>query len=803
MGIQTLDIVNPTDIPTLDISKAPIFPSRDSETTPLEEIAQSILAALRAYPHYVVVHGCPAIKDRTNLMNLSKAIGAIERSQSALGFGTKIKEKISFTKVHINPLKAMERKGVTQYSRTHLPLAPHTDSSYMSQPHEIVAFQCIVSDHTGGESIMIPVTDLLKHLDSDVVEQLRAPVYPFGSQSYPILAGESGHEQIRYYRSQIDRILERGAPSLSKRHRDAIETLDEVLQQTDQFSQFHLQAGHIVFMNNLKVLHGRTGFSPESDRLLYRVRLHVNSLASVDPTQPLEKVQPSNLMMTPTEVPSDHKGDPIISTTSNHDDNPLLDSTSNQGNDTDNTTDNTNATAHQGNLPEHRSLEEAEKHVALADVLNDLHRFDDALTHYRHASQLAPNNLAILNAYGTFLLHTGQFVESAKAFCRCLKIDPHDYDSGLALSSLAHSHGDHETAQSVLKQAIQKHPYVLKHPLDPQKPTLLRIRGLDGSAYGILQSSNGSYKKLLRGGHFSIRNLVDKKRYNLIILNVLDNNVDTLTDLPKVDLLLNTVACPDLKRESLLAAARLVDRYPAVPLINDPRHVLETTRERNALRLNLIPGVRFPKTERLRWDGNSLDAMIREILGLGFSFPIIIRLVGSQTGSSVAFIEDEAELRSHFQESQPNREYYIIQFQDCCNSQNVFNKIRVFFVDGNFYPVANLFHDSWNVHSGDRYQVMDKTQWTQDEEKSFLRDPVRYIGSDNFDKLCKIRDVVGLDFFGIDFTILEDGTLFIFELNAAMRHNYDHAKNFPYTEPYLQRVSIAFDTMIQRRLNRQ
>ncbi|MGK7894335.1 MAG: hypothetical protein AB4372_12115, partial [Xenococcus sp. (in: cyanobacteria)] len=98
------------------------------------------------------------------------------------------------------------------------------------------------------------------------------------------------------------------------------------------------------------------------------------------------------------------------------------------------------------------------------------------------------------------------------------------------------------------------------------------------------------------------------------------------------------------------------------------------------------------------------------------------------------------------------------------------------------------------------YEIMDKTQWTQDAEQSFLNDPISYLGQENFDKLCKIRDLIDLDFFGIDFTITPDGTLFIFELNSAMRHNFDHAGNFPYTRPHLERISAAFDTMIQNRL---
>ncbi|OZH55902.1 hypothetical protein AFK68_01615 [Hydrocoleum sp. CS-953] len=93
---------------------------------------------------------------------------------------------------------------------------------------------------------------------------------------------------------------------------------------------------------------------------------------------------------------------------------------------------------------------------------------------------------------------------------------------------------------------------------------------------------------------------------------------------------------------------------------------------------------------------------------------------------------------------------------------------------------------------------MNKFEWMQAAEKSFLGDPYSYFGAENFNKLYQIRDLVGLDFFGIDLTILPDGTLFIFELNAAMRHNFDHAKNFPYTEPHLKRISHAFNAMVQK-----
>ncbi len=744
-------------IPTLDITHLAIGPAKE-KIIRLQELARSICTALSAYPHFVVINGYPPIEDRTNLVNLSKAIceigsGKIGSGKSILDFGYQNQVKVSFTQVQINRTQPATSGKVTEYSRTHLPLASHTDSSYMDNPHDLVAFQCIVADKMGGESTMFAVEDILQLIDSENLKLLRASVFPFGDNIYPIISGVKGNEQIRYYRSQLDRTLELKGSSLPDRYRMAIDNLDTVLQKSARLIKFPLRPGQIVFIHNKKVLHGRTGFSPDSDRLLYRVRLHVNSFEFESANQ----IQISDCIPEPIQ--------------------PISEGQSKQKNFVCKDID-----------------------VSIIEELKDFHHFAEVLKQNNQPSNPQLNNATLLNMCGQFLLSKGKFPEAAKAFLNCLNISPDDYESGLALSSLADARGDYKAARAILNQVARSHPLIWEGKPNSQKPTLLRIRGIEGSAYRIVQKSDGSYKNILRGGHFSIQDLIDRKQYNLMILNILENNIDELKDIPKFDLFLNTIACPDLKRVSLITAARFLDRYPNIPVINHPHQVLETTRERNAVRLNLIPGVKFPKTEKLKWDGISVDAIANEIFGLGFVFPVIIRHVGSQTGSSVKLVKNKLELYSHFENSPENREYYVIQFHDYSREQNIFNKTRVFFIDGRFYPVANLFNNSWNVHSGDRYSIMNKTQWTQGKEQSFLNDPVNYIGSENFEKLCKIRDLVGLDFFGIDFTILPDRTLFIFELNAAMRHNFDHAKNFPYTEPHLRKISNAFDAMVQRRL---
>ena len=760
------------DIPTINIPK--FLPcSDDSKNKSLREVAKSICTALQKYPHLVVVSGYPAIDARENLTSLGQAICDINSSQ----------EKVSFTRVRIDRAKANFDAPATHYSRTHLPLGPHTDSSYSLKPHEVVAFQCIVSDDTGGESIVIPVEDILEKIAPNYLELLREPVYPFEENSYPIIFGESGDEHIRYYRAQIDRTIGLTGMLLSEQHRSAIDQLDDLLQSAELGFRSHLKPGQIIFAHNTKVLHGRTGFSPQSERLLLRIRLHIPSLAAKELTSKSESSQEK-------VIADNQKRSQSLKAISHQE---LAPKSSDVNEDRE-------TTPHEIDAPISQLLSEAQEQLDLALKLKNCCNFQDAFKHFQNALKLEPNSLEILSEFGEFLLEIGKFEIAAKIFRRCLEIDPQDFYSSLNLSSIAYKKEEYSEAQEILKKVAQQHPYIIFEKPKSHKPNLLRIRSLQGSKYNIIQRGNGTYKSLLQGGHFSIRDLVKHKRYNIMLLNIYEENIDELKDIPSFDILLNTIACPDLMRVPLLSAARFVDRFPNIPIINDPRKVLETTRERNSLRLNMIQGVTFPKTEKIRWDGISVNRMNKEILGLGFVFPFIVRLVGSQTGSSVSLINSEQALDYYFQQSPKDRDYYVIQFHDCRQTENIFNKTRVFFIDGTFYPVANLFNNAWNIHSGDRYEIMDKTQWTQDAEKSFLNDPISYLGNENFDKLCKIRDLIDLDFFGIDFTITPDGTLFIFELNSAMRHNFDHAQNFAYTRPHLERISAAFDTMLQSRL---
>jgi len=763
---------------------APVMPVGSAG---LSGIVPKIIHGLRYYPYYITIRTPRDVDDDDFLKELGTRIAKF--GQAADGRHA-IEPKLSFTRVRIDRDQAASQDSVTRYSRTHLPLAPHTDSSYMEVPHELVAFQCVVADAVGGETQMVPVDDILRQLSDTDVSLLSETVYPFGDGDRAILGGSTHAPTIRYYDAQLSRTLEElgsGAGGLKKRYRKALKRLNKVLEQSDLGETFALASGDILLMNNARVLHGRSGFAEESERMIFRLRVHAPSLTAE------ENRKPSKLQK-PQEPPKPREGTVVRLASSNH------------------------AAFDRGRAEElaqndrfdeairlckdhlRRVPDDFDASVTLARFYEDDGQFKNAADQYRAACELKPDDPKLLEILGDLLLMTGEFEEAESVYRRCRELDPDAYNVALALSSILREDGRMDEARALLGDAARKHPFVFWSKPKKDRPTLLRARGMTRATYGIIQDSDGDYVSLLQGGHFSVKHLLDHRDYNLLIANIVHDSLDHAeVELP-FDLILNTISCADLEGESLLSLARFLDRYPEKPVINHPRQVYNTTRDRNYQRLGHLDGVVFPQTERVFWGGGNPETFIRQVHGLGFDWPMIVRATGSQTGLSVILAQEPSELHDYLEAAPAGHEYYVIQYHDVQQRPGIFNKSRIFCIDGHYYPVANLFVDDWTVHSGDRYAIMDKTPWTQDEERAYLEDHVTYLGPKAFNTLLKIRDIVQLDFFGIDYTRLPDGSLFIFELNPAMRHNYDHADNFPYTRPHLDRISAAFDDMVAKRI---
>lgn len=221
-----------------------------------------LLHGINRYPYFLHLEGDAKTTDPSVVFNL---LGMLPGQRA-----------VCFTRIQ-RETGAGTTSGLTStLSRTDRAMPLHTDSSYEDHPHEIVVFQMVRADLDGGETIVAPVSDVLPLLTRDIADTLRQPVFPFGQVCKPILEGDDDDLKVRYYRRQILPGLN-PLQAQSARCTAAMVDFDRALAKISMAHRFKLGAGDILILNNRKVLHGRTALAPNTDRLMYRFRKHLDA----------------------------------------------------------------------------------------------------------------------------------------------------------------------------------------------------------------------------------------------------------------------------------------------------------------------------------------------------------------------------------------------------------------------------------------------------------------------------------------------------------------------------------------------
>lgn len=420
--------------------------------------------------------------------------------------------------------------------------------------------------------------------------------------------------------------------------------------------------------------------------------------------------------------------------------------------------------------------------------------------HAEIAAEIATPDWPHLEQLGVMLFKLSRFPKARRLLLQASQNAPLGTEALKILAALLRRAGDTDRARRCITAMVQLKPISPPRRSYPDRPNILRLRSVEKSYFGIKTNRKTGLRYCwLKGGHFSTQNLIDRDRFNIYVATILGDNPLKSDALPDVNLFVNGVSCADLDPVGLDNVEAFLANFPEIPVINPPHKVRRTTRAENARRLGVLPNVILPQAELFLLDG-AVQAIADRVEASGLDYPIVVRHRGTQTGQTVEKIDSRSALVEWLSAQPPDIEFYAIAYIDCRWPDGYYHKTRVFFIDGELFPVAGLSSDTWQIHSGDRYRIMSSTPSTQADEQRFLQDPTTYLGQKAIDALHAIRDTIDLDFFGIDFTLDSEGNVIVFEANAAMRHNFDHATNFPYTRPPLERVSAAFSAMLDRRI---
>jgi hypothetical protein len=289
-----------------------------------------------------------------------------------------------------------------------------------------------------------------------------------------------------------------------------------------------------------------------------------------------------------------------------------------------------------------------------------------------------------------------------------------------------------------------------------------------------------------RGGNVPTRNWFDERVF--AVTAIYADFHEPGHPLPPHALVVNAIGEADLCGAALAGAEALLARSSA-PVINWPARVRATGRAANTARLAGVPGVIAPATRLLRrTEVPAAD---------GLEFPLLLRAPGFHTGQHFVRVEGRDGLAAALARM-PGEEVLVIRYLDARGADGMARKYRVMFVDGGTYPLHLALSADWKVHYFTAAMATDGAY--REEERRFLDDMPAVLGARAMAALDGIREMLGLDFAGVDFARAADGSLLLFEANATMVINPpDGDPMWDYRRRAIGEVLAAVKRMLRRR----
>ncbi len=231
--------------------------------------------------------------------------------------------------------------------------------------------------------------------------------------------------------------------------------------------------------------------------------------------------------------------------------------------------------------------------------------------------------------------------------------------------------------------------------------------------------------------------------------------------------LLNLVTDPDQNPKVLENIRKLLRGYPG-RVINRPEAVLQSGRDQVAKKLSGIEGLIVPKTLRLRI--NKPDIAAQAVERAGLQFPVILRRAGTHTGRILGVFQDLASFKAACADAPggDGGDHIAIEFIDFRSDDGLYRKYRSFFIGRHIILRHMLVSDQWNVHAKERQRFL--TEWPEvlEEERHLFEMPQGSFPEAVLQCQRAIRERMPLDFFGMDYGIVPDGRVVLFEANATM-----------------------------------
>jgi tetratricopeptide (TPR) repeat protein/glutathione synthase/RimK-type ligase-like ATP-grasp enzyme len=389
---------------------------------------------------------------------------------------------------------------------------------------------------------------------------------------------------------------------------------------------------------------------------------------------------------------------------------------------------------------------------------------------YGEGRALAP----LLNNCGVAARAMKDFAAAKTWFGRAVAADPDLAAARHNLASVLARLGETATAKEVREAALRQDCLFVQRVAYPKATVLI--------------------PSLADAGNVPLEHILPERAFSRLWWFIA-NAPEPLGDaLPPFDVVFNGIGDPDMDGSALDRLRMFTSVQRGMPVLNGPDQVDRTRRDRLAATLAGIGGVVVPRTCRVA--GSLAPAEIVQTAGsAGIDPPALLRPAGAHGGAGVALLDSWDDLDARALRRADT--WYVTRYHPCRGEDGFYRKYRVIFVDRMPYPYHLAISPAWLVHyfSSD----MADYDWKLAEEAGFLADPRTALGDRAWTALEAIAWRLDLDFCGIDFTLLPDGQLLVFEANATMLvHTESQTGSFAFKAPYVNRILEATAQLVQR-----
>ncbi|WP_442678354.1 hypothetical protein ACSBM8_12565 [Sphingomonas sp. ASY06-1R] len=245
-------------------------------------------------------------------------------------------------------------------------------------------------------------------------------------------------------------------------------------------------------------------------------------------------------------------------------------------------------------------------------------------------------------------------------------------------------------------------------------------------------------------------------------------------------ILLNLITDADQNPETLAVLEKILKGYKG-RLLNKPAAVAKTTRDQVARTLAGIEGLFVPRVARfVGKERVALSAIER----VGVRFPAILRSTGTHSGEILGLVDSAQDA---LRQIVPTTTYFLTEYIDTRSPDDLYRKMRIFFIGERQIIRHLLISDQWNVHASARARFMAGRPALVMEERQCVEDGVDALPERTRQALRQIQARMNLDFFGADLALREDGELVLFEANPTMNF-------FPFSaDPQFAALTVARD----------